>query len=65
MIAEELYEVWRTSPRLNRHRGFVNLPNSETAKGADTATGQKAVDEFWANPAKSRHATNRAASCLR
>ena len=28
-------------------------------------TGQKLVDGFWASSANSRHATNRAASCLR
>ncbi len=32
---------------------------------ADATTGQKVVDGFWASSANSRHATNRAASCLR
>ena len=46
------------------HGGIVKLPGAR--RHDDRCDDyQKAVDGFWASSANSRHATNRAASCLR
>jgi hypothetical protein len=47
--------------------GHCQVSESETARRQDGRCDdyQKAVDGFWASWANSRHATNRAASCLR
>jgi hypothetical protein len=58
------YETEALRGEWSVRQGIVKLPRARRHDGR-CDDYQKAVDGYWASSANSRHATNRAASCLR